>query len=114
MDLQVGQMTLRSKHLAALIPDIANNEDVKLIFGDATIQASLIESAEHRQRYRLVGLSHELEHWPTVHCVCPPLGDIWDREYDPAELAETEQWIVSVRILFFTPFFTQLGELSHM
>ncbi len=55
MDLQVGQMTLRSKHLAALLPDIANHPDVNMIFGDATIQASLIESAEHRQRYRLVG-----------------------------------------------------------
>lgn len=60
MDLQVGQMTLRSKHLAALLPDIANHADVKLIFGDATIQASLVESAEHRQKYRLVGLNHEV------------------------------------------------------
>jgi hypothetical protein len=96
MDLQVGQMTLRSKHLAALIPEIANHTDVNMIFGDATIQASLVESAEHRQRYRLVGLNHELEYWPTVHYVCPPLAEQWEREYDPAELFDSEKWITSV------------------
>jgi hypothetical protein len=96
MDLQLGQMTLRSKHLAALIPDIANHTDVNMIFGDATIQASLVESAEHRQRYRLVGLNHEIEYWPSVHYVCPPLADEWEREYDPAELFDSEKWITSV------------------
>jgi hypothetical protein len=96
MDLQVGQMTLRSKHLSALIPDIANHPDVNMLFGDATIQASLIESAEHRFRYRLVGLNHEIDYWPTVHYVCPPLADEYDREYDPAELFDSEKWITSV------------------
>ena len=42
---------------------------VKMIFGDATMQASLIERAEHRQIYRLVGLNHELEFWATPHTV---------------------------------------------
>jgi hypothetical protein len=55
IDVQLGQMTLRSKHLAALPSDIANHPDVVMIFGDATMQASLIERAENRQRYRLVG-----------------------------------------------------------
>jgi hypothetical protein len=27
------------------------------------MQASLLERAEHRQRFRLVGLGHELEVW---------------------------------------------------
>lgn len=37
MDVQVGQMTLRSKHLSALPSDVANREDVQEIFGDATM-----------------------------------------------------------------------------
>ena len=96
IDCQLGQMTLRSKHLAALVSDIANHRDVIGVFGDSTIQASLIERAEHRQVYRLVGLHHELEYWPTAHTVCPPLGDEWDREYDPAELFDSELWIVNL------------------
>mgnify|MGYP007000254295 CR=1 len=54
LDLQIGQMTLRSKHLSALDTDVATHEDVRAIFGEATIQASLLERAEHCQRYRLV------------------------------------------------------------
>ena len=96
IDVQVGQMTLRSKHLSALSSDIANHRDVLHIFGDATMQASMIERSEHRSRYRLVGLNHELEFWPSPHTVCPPLGDEWEREYDPANLFESEKWITSV------------------
>ena len=33
IDVQLGQMTLRSKHLAALESDIANHPDVAMIFG---------------------------------------------------------------------------------
>lgn len=54
IDVQMGQMTLRSKHLSALDSNIANHPDVTLIFGDSTMQASLVERAEHRMRYRLV------------------------------------------------------------
>jgi hypothetical protein len=97
IDVQIGQMTLRSKHLAALQTEIANHPDVQLIFGETTMQASLVESAEHRAVYRLVGLNHELHYWKTNHTVCPPLGDEWDREYDPADLADSEKWIAAVR-----------------
>jgi thiol-disulfide isomerase/thioredoxin len=96
IDVQLGQMTLRSKHLSALIPDVANHPDVNLIFGDATIQASLIATAENCDKFRLVGLNHEIEYWKTPHNVCPPVGEEWDREYDPAELADTERWIANL------------------
>jgi hypothetical protein len=33
IDVQLGQMTLRSRHLSALNTTIANHPDVKLIFG---------------------------------------------------------------------------------
>lgn len=96
IDVQLGQMTLRSKHLAALGTEIANHPDVRSIFGDSTMQASMIEMSEHRLIYRLVGLNHELHYWRTAHNVCPPLGDEWEREYDPAELYDTEKWIAQV------------------
>lgn len=41
IDYGLGQMTLRSKHLAALQHDIASHPDILHIFGDATIQVSL-------------------------------------------------------------------------
>lgn len=96
IDVQLGQMTLRSKHLSALTSDVANHPDVNLIFGDATIQASLISTAENCEVYRLIGLNCTIEYWRVPHKICPPIDDSWDREYDPAELGETETWIVSL------------------
>ena len=81
IDVQIGQMTLRSKHLAALDGTIANMVDVKLVFGDATMQASIMEKAQHRQRYRLVGLQHELEYWSSSHTSFPPIAEQFCREY---------------------------------
>ena len=105
LDLQIGQMTLRSKHLQALSSDVANHPDVKLIFGENTMQASLLERAEHRKRFRLVGLGHEVEVWPAGHGDCPSLGEEWDREYDPSEMDIGERWIAKlfepVRKAFF-------------
>ena len=60
------------------------------------VQASLLERAEHRSCYRLVGLGHELEHWPGAHEELPPLPEAWERAYDPAELHEDEAWVVPV------------------
>jgi len=93
MDLQIGQMTLRSRHLSALKSEIANHPDMKELFGNATLQVSLLERAEHRERYRLVGLQHDIEWWHTPHDTCPPLGDEWERDYDPSELFPSESWI---------------------
>lgn len=99
IDVQTAQMTLRSKHLSALHTDIANHLDVKMIFGETTMQASLVEVAEHRQVFRLVGLNHEIHYWRTAHNICPALGDEWEREYDPADLSDSERWIAAVSII---------------
>eukprot|EP00808_Paulinella_micropora_P008730 g77250.t1 len=96
MDLQIGQMTLRSRHLSALPSNVASHPDVKMLFGDQTIQASLLEQAEHRIGYRLVGLNHDVQYWQSAHVECPPLGDQWERDYDPSELFESEQWIARI------------------
>ena len=100
IDVQMGQMTLRSKHLTTLPPDVSNHGDVKLIFGDTTIQASLVEEAQHRKVYKLVGLNHEIEFWHTPHKLCPPVDRQWSREYDPADFFDSEKWIVDVSMLY--------------
>ena len=52
-----------------------------------------------------MGLGHELEYWPSPHGGLPPLGDQWERDYDPAELGEDEGWVARlfepVRKAFF-------------
>eukprot|EP00808_Paulinella_micropora_P006835 g75373.t1 len=96
LDLQLGQLTLRSRHLAALSTDLACHQDVKALFGDQTIQASLLEQAQHRQVHRLVGLGHDLHHWLTPHEETAPIPDEFDRDYDPADLAPTEKWILPI------------------
>jgi hypothetical protein len=96
LDLQLGQMTLKSCHLAALPPEVAGHADVVELFGDATIQASTIEKAQNRSRYKLVGLGHEVQMWTTPHTSCAPLADKWERMYDPAELYPSEHWLVPI------------------
>ena len=96
IDAQIGQLTLRGKHLAALESAVAGYRDVRVVFGDAAIQASLSERAEHRNVYRLVGLDHSIEWWPTPHGDCPSIPETYGREYDPSELFESELWIPRV------------------
>jgi hypothetical protein len=60
------------------------------------VQASLIESAEHRTRYTLVGKHHEIAWWHTPHAACPPVADEWERQYDPSELFASERWIARI------------------
>lgn len=93
LDLQIGQMTLRSKHLSALPSDVANHPDMRRIFGTATMQASLLERATNRTIYRLVGLNHDIHYWSSAHLECPPIPESFERQYDPAELFDSESWI---------------------
>ncbi|KAJ8602501.1 hypothetical protein CTAYLR_001253 [Chrysophaeum taylorii] len=96
IDIGIGQLTLRSKHLAALDPIVATNRDVRSVLGDATLQASLAERSVHRQIFRLVGLEHTVEWWHSAHAECVPMPENYDREYDPAELFDSELWLPRV------------------
>jgi len=93
LDIQIGQMTLRHKHLSALKTHISKMPHMQDIFGSTTLQVSLLERAENRERYKLVGLHHDIEYWQKPHASCPPLTDEWDRTYDPSELFPSESWI---------------------
>ena len=106
MDLQLGQMTLRAKHLAALESEVANKPQVRELFGESTMQASLLERSEHRKQFKLIGLRHCIDYWFDGHSSCPALTDRFDRDYDPADLHDSEMWIVPlfepVRKAFFS------------
>ena len=107
LDLQIGQMTLRNRHLSALRSEILNHKDVKAVFGACgTIQASQLSYATNREAFRLVGLKHDISYWYTVDTSTAPVSDEWERQYDPSELFPSERWIESlfepVRKSFFS------------
>ena len=105
LDLQLGQMTLRSRHLSALDAEILGRPDVQTVFGACgTIQASQLTQASDCVTYRLVGLKHELSTW-SAETNPAPMSEQWERQYDPSELFPTEKWVSNlfepVRRAFF-------------
>ena len=111
VDLQTAQLTLKSSHLQALDTAIASDPDVQMIFGKKSMQASVVESSEHRMWVHLVGRDHDVQFWrtPDERTAVVEL----DRDYSPGEVEECEQWIVPilepVRMMYMTqPFVLQI------
>ena len=94
VDVQIAQLTLRAAHLSALKSQVATHRDVRLVFGDRTMQASLLKSAERCEIYKIVGLDYELHYWTKGHDKTPPLPDGYERDYEPGELCANEKWIM--------------------
>ena len=44
-------MTLRSRHLSALSSTIASHRDMRAIFEDKTLQASIVHETDQKKRY---------------------------------------------------------------
>lgn len=55
VDLQTAQLTFKSSHMQALETAIANDGDVQTIFGGKRMQASVVQSTDHRKWVHLVG-----------------------------------------------------------
>jgi len=94
VDVQIAQLTLRAAHLSALKTQVATHRDVRLVFGDRTMQASLLKRAERCEIYKIVGLDYELHFWTKGHDKTPPLPDGYERDYEPGELCANEKWIM--------------------
>lgn len=61
LDVQIGQMTLRNRHLQPLSGAILAHQDTVEVLGDSgTIQASQLSISENCTEYRLVGLNHDI------------------------------------------------------
>ena len=95
VDAQLMQLTLRASHPQALPTDVARLKDVVDIFGEVSMQACLTEQSTWRSCYRLVGRSHDIEHWPNKDPKLPLLDH--HRAYYPDELYPSEKiWLPSV------------------
>ena len=95
VDVQVMQLTLKASHPQALPTDVARLKDVVDIFGEVSMQACLTEQTTSRSCYRLVGRSHDIEHWPNKDPKLPLLDH--HRAYYPEELYASEKvWLPSV------------------
>ena len=46
-----------------LTPHVRKLEDVKTIFGDVALQASLTDKFSLRQTYKIVGSPHQVHYW---------------------------------------------------
>ena len=111
IDLQTVQLTLKSSHLKALDNSIAGDPDVVTVFGKKSMQGSVVESTVNRICVNLIGRGHSIQYWRTPDersCV-----QDFDRDYSPAELEDSEQWIVPifepVRMTYMTqPFVLQV------
>ena len=96
VDVQVMQLTLKASHPQALPTDVARLKDVVEIFGEVSMQACLTEQSTSRACYRLVGRSHDIEHWPNKDPKLPLLDQHY-RAYFPDELYPSEKiWLPSV------------------
>ena len=94
VDVQVMQLTLKASHPQALPDDVANLPDVKLVFGEVSMQACLTERTASRSCYRVVGRCHDIEHWSKDERL-PQLDHF--RAYYPEELYPSEKvWLPSV------------------
>ena len=94
IDVQIIQLTLKSSHLQALQKQIAKKQDVRHIFGSQSMQASTVQSTEHREWVRLIGRNHDIQFWRTADprpCVLE-----FDRDYIPGELEPSEEWIIPI------------------
>ena len=97
LNLQFCQLTLKSNHLQALGQPVSSDQDVLAVFGPRSLQVAVVEEAEHRTWYRLIGREHDVQAWdPDSRTDVQEL----DRFYDPGEPAMSEQWIVELFVRF--------------
>ena len=104
VNLQFCALTLKSNHLQALNQPMSADADVVAVFGLRSLQCAVVEEAEHRNWYRLIGRQHDLQWWDP-----DDRGDLQqlDREYDPSGMSPAEQWITNlfepIRLQYYVP-----------
>ena len=94
INLQLGDLTLKTARLEVLDPAIANMPDFIAVFGPqhnrTPMQSAEVKNTLYRSWVRLVGRRHDIQYWvPDTRT--PPLT--LDRAYRPT-LSGDERWIV--------------------
>ena len=92
-NLQLSQLSLKSNHIEALTEPMSNDRDVLTVFGPRSLQAIVLEEAKRRTWFRLLGRNMDLQYWDPDDRTAT---QEFDREYDPSEMPEHEQWIVAL------------------
>ena len=111
IDFQLAALTVKNAHVVALDEAVANMADVKAVFGNESMQATCLQSAEHRVWYRLMGRGHEIQFWHSADArkfkefpTC--LGE-YEREYFEDLDKNTEMWAAQIfepiRQAYFVP-----------
>ena len=97
IDLQTLELRMRGTSLRALDTQIANNEDIQFLFGEQArmIQCTVEGTYEHKKSRYLVGLGYQLDFWDQDQKL-RPMYETYDRDYDPNELFQSEEWIAEV------------------
>jgi hypothetical protein len=111
IDFQLATLTLKGQHVQALNEDVANMHDVKAVFGNESMQATTLQSAEHRVWYRLMGRGHDIQFWqsddPRKFKEIPECFGEHERDYFEDLDKETEMWMARifepVRKAYFEP-----------
>ena len=111
IDFQLAALTVKNAHVVALDEEIANMPDVKAVFGNESMQATCIESAEHRSIYRLMGRGHDIHFWQTEDSrkfkEFPESLGAYEREYFEDLDKSTEMWAAQIfepiRKAYFVP-----------
>jgi thiol-disulfide isomerase/thioredoxin len=104
VNLQTFTLLLKAGHLRALDDHVQADYDVQTVFRTKiSMQCAVVEQAEHRHWFRLIGRFHDIQYWTTPDP--SPALQVNDREYDPGCLGRHEQWILPlfepVRLAFF-------------
>ncbi len=94
IDLQTMELRVRGQSLQALDSEIANDRDVRVLFGNnsGTLQCTMEGNFQHRKSRYLVGVGYTVDFW-TPDPKLLELPEDYDRDYDPSELFPSEEWI---------------------
>mmetsp|Transcript_7246 Transcript_7246/g.21392 ORF Transcript_7246/g.21392 Transcript_7246/m.21392 type:complete len:5155 (-) Transcript_7246:1654-17118(-) len=93
VNLQLCALSLKSNHLQALNEPMSSDPDVTSVFGKRSLQCAVVEEALHRHWFRIIGRDHDLQYWDQDNRT--DLQE-FDRDYDPSELGNSEQWIAEL------------------
>lgn len=111
IDFQLAALTVKNSHVVALNEDVANMPDVKAVFGNESMQATQIQSAEHRDWFRLMGRGHDIQYWktndPRKFKGTPECFGEFERDYFEDLDKKTEMWAAKIfepiRKMYFCP-----------
>lgn len=91
IDVQTGQLTLKSDQLAALDSEMMMDQDVLDVFGRTNMQCATKLDAQNLKHVRLLGRNSDIFYWRTPDNRVEPVEE--EREYNPDEFSDDEKYV---------------------